>query len=326
MWRRPTQSILLTLFVIATLHPATPPVTAKEFTIEGTVDCGKQTGKLCIPVGRKIGVLTESISGQRQRVIVDISWMLDRPVRRHGRRQELATEGNQVSRALMFTAFRDKIDALDDEGIPTDRLTPDDARALVRELVTDYVEVNADVIRDNLAFIVTYLRQDAPVTISVTNEQGPTLLAVMFHDGFDFSTNTSEGTLNTGALTQSDPDKDFCFDFVNEGLDFARELLEEQGNLELNDVEEQFFDVLDDLPDPCIGYYDNVEAIIADRVTRLLNARRTSLQNRLRTFLEVHPAAQVLLHFRRFIFTTVLKKPRPSERLREIERGLTSSR
>jgi len=322
MWHRPAQAILLTLFVIATLHPATPTATAKEFTIDGTVDCGKPTDKLCIPVGRKIGVLTESISGNRQRVIVDISWMLDRPVRRHGRRQELATEGNRVSRGLMFAAFRDKIDALEDEGLPTDRLTSDDARALVRELVADYAEVNADVIRDNLAFIVTYLRQDSPVTISVTDEQGPTLLAVMFHDRFDFTTNTSEGTLNTGALTQSDPDKDFCFDFVNETLDYAREKLEEQGNLELNDVEERFFDVLEDLPDPCIDYYDNVEAIIADRVTRLLRARRASLERRLREFLDAHPAAQVLLHFRRFIFTTILKKPRPSERLREIERGL----
>ena len=324
MWHRLAQAVLLMLFVIALLHPVTPAVMAKEFTIEGTVDCGKLTGKLCIPVGRKIGVLTQSLSGNRERVIVDISWMLDRPVRRHGRRQELATEGNRVARGLMFTAFRDKIDALEDEGVPTDRLTSDDARALVRELATDYVEINADVIRDNLAFIVTYLRQDAPVTISVTDEQGPSLLAVMFHERFDFTTNTSEGTLNTGALTQSDPDKDFCFDFVNETLDYAREKLEEQGNLELNDVEEQFFDVLDDLPNPCIGYVDNVEAIIADRVTRLLQARRTSLQNRLRTFLDDHPAAQVLLHFRRFIFTTILKSPRPSERLREIERGLSN--
>src|SRR6185436_1668923 len=70
MWRRFAQAILLTLFAIATLHPAAPPAMAKEFTIEGTVDCGKPTGKLCIPVGRKVGVLTESVSGNRERVMV----------------------------------------------------------------------------------------------------------------------------------------------------------------------------------------------------------------------------------------------------------------
>ena len=63
MWRRFAHAVLLVQFAIATLHPATPAATAKEFTIEGTVDCGKPTEKLCIPVGRKIGVLTESVSG-----------------------------------------------------------------------------------------------------------------------------------------------------------------------------------------------------------------------------------------------------------------------
>jgi len=314
---------LLILFVIATLHPTTPAATAKEFTIEGTVDCGKPNGKLCIPTGRKIGILTESVSGRRERVIVDISWMLDRPARRNRRQQELSTEGHKVARGLLFTAFRDRIDALTDEGIPTDRITPDDARDLVRELVADNLEVNTDVIRQNLTFIVTYLHQDDPVTVSVSDDYGPTLLATVFHDRFDFISNTSEGTLNTGSLTGSDPDKDFCFDLLNETLDFAREKLEKQGDLELNDLEERFFDVLDDFPDPCIGYYDNVEAIIADRVTRLLQARRASLEQRLRAFLEVHEPRVVLLKIRLFIFTTALKKRGASDRVRQIERELS---
>ena len=97
MWHRLAQAILLTLFVIATLHSATPAATAKEFTIEGTVDCGKPNGKLCIPIGRKIGILTESVSGRRERIVVDPSWMLDRSVHRNRRPQpELATEGYRV--------------------------------------------------------------------------------------------------------------------------------------------------------------------------------------------------------------------------------------
>jgi hypothetical protein len=322
MWRRTAHAVLLILFAIATLHPTTPVATAKEFTIEGTVDCGKPTGKLCIPIGRKIGILTESVSGQRERVLVDLAWMLDRPVHRNRRQQELSTEGHKVARGLLFSAFRDRIGALNDEGIPTDRITPDDARHLVRELIADSIEVDGDAIRGNLRFIVTYLHQDDPVTVSVSDDHGPTLLATSFHDRFDFITNTSEGTLATGSLTGSDPDKDFCFDLLNETLDFAREKLEEQGDLELSDLEERFFDVLDDFPDPCIGYYDNVEAIIADRVTRLVEARRASLQRRLGAFLDARTPRVVLLKIRLFIFTTALKKPGANDRVRQIEREI----
>ena len=172
--------------------------------------------------------------------------------------------------------------------------------------MAEFLEVNADVIRHNLAFIVTNLRQDHPVTISVSDDHGPTLQVVTFHDRFEYSSDTSEGTLATGSLTGSDPDKDFCFDFVNEALDWAFDKLEKQGNLDLNDVEERFFDTMDDLPDPCIGYYDNVESIITDRATRTLQAKRTNLHQRVQAFLDRNPDLRRKL--RAFLLVTILRK------------------
>jgi hypothetical protein len=306
MWRQLVHALLLVLLVVATLHPSTPVAGAREFDIEGTIDCGKPTSKICIPIGRQVGVLTESISGKREHVKIDLSWMLDRPVRRRGSRQELSTEGHRVTRGLLFQQFRERVDALQAEGIPTDRLSADDARAIVRELVAQSIELNTDEIRQNLGFIVTHLRQDAAVTITVRDDGGQPYLATTFQDRFEFPTDTSEGTLNTGALTGSDPDRDLCFDFVNEVIDWAIEKIEEEGTLELSDLEERFFNVLNDLPDPCIGYYDNVEAMIADRAERIIQARVTSLKQRLRDYLARNPDFRRKL--RTFILVTILNK------------------
>jgi hypothetical protein len=325
MWRPAVHALLLVLLTITTLHTSTLTARAREFDIEGTIDCGKPTGKICIPIGRQVGVLTESMSGKREHVKIDLSWMLDRPVRRRGSQQELVTEGHHVSRGLLFQQFRERVDALEAEGIPTDRLSADDARAIVRELVVQSVEINTDVIRQNLGFIVTHLKQDAAVTITVRDDGAQPYLATTFQDRFEFSSDTSEGTLNTGSLTGSDPDKDLCFDVVNELLDWAREKLEEQGNLELNDLEERFFKVLSDVPNPCIGYEDNVEAIITDRATRTLQAKRTNLNQRLRTFLDRNPDFRRKL--RAFVFLTILNEQGGGdERVREITERIRESR
>lgn len=325
MWRQPVHALLLVLLMITTLHPSTPTATAREFDIEGTIDCGKPTGKVCIPIGRQVGVLTESMSGKREHVKIDLSWMLDRPISRRGSRQELSTEGHHVTRGLLFQQFRERVDALEAEGIPTDRLSADDARAIVRELVAQSIEINTDAIRQNLGFIVTYLRQDAAVTITVRDDGAQPYLATTFQDRFEFTSDTSEGTLNTGSLTGSDPDKDLCFDFVNEALDWAFEKIEEEGKFELNDLEERFFNVLSGLPDPCIGYYDDVEAMITDRATRTLQAKREKLNQRLRTFLDRNPDFRRKL--RAFIFLTILnKRGGGDESVREIVERVRESR
>src|SRR5262245_4778880 len=125
--------LLLALLVCGSSLAVPAPVAAREFDIEGTIDCGKPTGALCIPVGRQVGVLTESISGTRQHVKIDLSWVLDRPVKRRGRpSQSLTNERPGVVRGLFFRGFRDRVDALHGEGIPTERLSAEDARALVR--------------------------------------------------------------------------------------------------------------------------------------------------------------------------------------------------
>jgi hypothetical protein len=325
MWRPAVHALLLVLLTITTLHTSTLTARAREFDIEGTIDCGKPTGSVCIPIGRQVGVLTESMSGKREHVKIDLSWMLDRPIRRRGSKQELATEGGEVARGLLFQQFRERVDALEAEGIPTDRLSADDARAIVRELVAQSVEINTDVIRQNLSFIVTYLKQDAAVTITVRDAGAQPYLATTFQDRFEFDSDTSEGTLNTGSLTGSDPDKDFCFDFIEELLNWVFEKIEDEGKFELNDLEERFFKVMGELPDPCIGYYDNVEAMITDRATRTLQAKRTSLNQRLRAFLDRNPDFRRRL--RAFILVTILNKQGGGdERVREITERIRESR
>src|SRR4051794_15805184 len=55
------------------------PAQAKEFDVTGTIDCGVRSGTKCDftdwSTGPVIGVLTEDISGTRERVLIDASWV-----------------------------------------------------------------------------------------------------------------------------------------------------------------------------------------------------------------------------------------------------------
>lgn len=46
----------------------------KEFLLTGTVDCGRRSGQHC-DVGTTVAVWTTDVSGVRQRVLVDLSWV-----------------------------------------------------------------------------------------------------------------------------------------------------------------------------------------------------------------------------------------------------------
>lgn len=52
---------------------------AKEFDVTGTIDCGVASGHKCSfddwDTGPTIGVLTEDISGTRERAMIDASWV-----------------------------------------------------------------------------------------------------------------------------------------------------------------------------------------------------------------------------------------------------------
>ena len=46
----------------------------KEFLLEGTVDCGRKSGADC-DIGTLITVWTSAVSGKREKVVVDVSWV-----------------------------------------------------------------------------------------------------------------------------------------------------------------------------------------------------------------------------------------------------------
>ena len=58
---------------------STVAVFAKEFDVTGTIDCGALSGRKCDftdwDSGPVIGVLTEDISGTRERALIDTSWV-----------------------------------------------------------------------------------------------------------------------------------------------------------------------------------------------------------------------------------------------------------
>jgi hypothetical protein len=61
------------------LQTPTPVAATKEFDVTGTIDCGALSGRRCDltdwDTGPDIGVLTEDISGTRERVLIDASWV-----------------------------------------------------------------------------------------------------------------------------------------------------------------------------------------------------------------------------------------------------------
>src|SRR5262249_54018345 len=65
--------------MLATVPGSTAKVFAKDFDVTGTIDCGALSGRKCDftdwDTGPVIGILTEDISGTRERVLVDASWV-----------------------------------------------------------------------------------------------------------------------------------------------------------------------------------------------------------------------------------------------------------
>ena len=55
------------------LLPASPAL-AKDFNVAGTVDCGVRSGRAC-PLGDTITLWTDDISGTRELVTVDVTWI-----------------------------------------------------------------------------------------------------------------------------------------------------------------------------------------------------------------------------------------------------------
>ena len=65
----------LTLLALAATFIASGDVYAdKEFLIQGTVDCGRASGQRC-DLGDTVTVWTADVSGKRERVKIDVSWI-----------------------------------------------------------------------------------------------------------------------------------------------------------------------------------------------------------------------------------------------------------
>ncbi|MFN0070772.1 MAG: hypothetical protein ACKVVP_04695 [Chloroflexota bacterium] len=47
---------------------------AKDFELTGTVDCGRRSGQRCT-IGDTLAIITEDLSGVKERVVVDVSWI-----------------------------------------------------------------------------------------------------------------------------------------------------------------------------------------------------------------------------------------------------------
>ena len=60
---------------LAAIGVAIAPVAhAKEYDIAGTVDCGVRSGRHC-SIDNALNIWTDDVSGQRQLVTVDVSWI-----------------------------------------------------------------------------------------------------------------------------------------------------------------------------------------------------------------------------------------------------------
>ena len=68
---------------LGALLQATPSTAlAKDFDVTGTLECGQRSGEKCQfadwSTGPMLGVITSDLSGNRERVVLDASWMRDR--------------------------------------------------------------------------------------------------------------------------------------------------------------------------------------------------------------------------------------------------------
>ena len=67
---------ILCVFSLLSTSVARPSVGfAKEFEIDGTVDCGTRSGRDCPPLGDTLYVYTDDVTGELARIAVDISWI-----------------------------------------------------------------------------------------------------------------------------------------------------------------------------------------------------------------------------------------------------------
>lgn len=73
-WQR--ASLALGAVALSFLPGLVGPVSAQEITVDGTLDCGANTEEYC-PIRDRIALITESLSGTRERVEIRVDWIKD---------------------------------------------------------------------------------------------------------------------------------------------------------------------------------------------------------------------------------------------------------
>ena len=313
----PTVGLVFLLLV----HLVPGRAQAKEFEIDGTIDCGRPSGTLCLPLGPSVGVITDQISGKRERYEVGIGLILEQRLKKTKVGRLLLEDTEGIYRQALFTQLKPLIDQLA-KFDPTE-LSMEEKERLVDELFDESLPRQVASARDKLIIVSQNFKQDARVRVVVSDQIAPILVAtevVEYHD-YQMSQRRSSGTQNHGRLTGTDSEEFTCTDFVEETLDFAKERIQEEGKLELTDNEELFFDLLADLPLPCTDKDERITAIVVDWIRWNLKATRDQLTKQLkekeidrlevlRRLLERPDARQRLIAF---LKDTILK-PRPEGR------------
>jgi hypothetical protein len=322
------RSLVMVGLVLASLLPVPPSVThAKEFEIDGTIDCGRPSGTLCLPLGASVGVITDQITGKKARFEVAIGLILEQKLKKTKVGRLLLQDTEGVYRTMLFAQLKPLMDQLA-KFDPTE-LSAAEKERLVDQLFDESLPRQVASARDKLVIVSQNFKQDARVRVVVNDQLAPILVAtevVEYHD-FQLSQRRSSGTQNHGAMTGSDSEEFVCTDFVEEGLDFVKERIQEEGRFELTNNEELFFDLLADLPIPCTDKEERITKLIVNWIRWNLKAtidelatneelqerkgeRRRDRLERLRAFLDTPGARFKLLQ----ILRETILKPRPDGR------------
>jgi molybdopterin converting factor small subunit len=319
--RRSTIAVALALALL-TLLPAPSPVTlAKEFELDGTIDCGQAPGKLCLPVGATIGIVTDQYSHKKERVEVGMALILEQRLKRSKTGRLLLDDPRGVNRAALLTQLKplvEQLAALDPAG-----MSNEEKERLVDELFDRSLPREVVSARDKLILVAQNFTQDARIRLVVSDELGPVLMATEIREYHDYllPQGRSSGTLNLGQLTGDDSESGVCTDFVEEFLDFAKERIQDRGKFELTNNEELFFELASELPNPCYNAERQVTATVtewirgtlkatADDLRKRLEERRRQRLERLRAFLD-RPGARAIVIA---ILRDTILKPQPEGR------------
>jgi hypothetical protein len=315
-------AVTLTLLMLLPIVP--PTGFAKEFELDGTIDCGQPSGKLCLPIGPTIGIVTDQYSGKRsERVEVGIGLILEQRLKRSKTGQLLLNDTQGVYRAALFAQIKPLLDQL--AALDPANLSLEDKERLVDALFDQGLPRNVATARDKLILVAQNYKQDSRIRVIVSDELGPILMATELREYHDYALpqRRSSGTQNHGQMTGDDSELGFCTDLVEEFLDFAKERIQDRGKFELTNNEELFFELLSELPNPCNNkkalriIKDTIETWIVWNLKAVIgetqaerDERRRERRERLRVFLE-RPGARLLLLA---IVQETILKPQPEGR------------